>query len=101
MKTPSLGLVWSTQIAARIALIKRPVYGQSWVEDGVRGEGHGAEEEGGELVLKRWRRWMKVVLAPHVSSSGKGVEGAVEFEIAGDGIRSITRKVEHEETDAK
>ncbi|GJD01842.1 DNA repair protein RAD57 [Colletotrichum higginsianum] len=27
LKTPSLGLVWSTQIACRIALFKKPVYG--------------------------------------------------------------------------
>ncbi|KAJ3494183.1 hypothetical protein NLG97_g4244 [Lecanicillium saksenae] len=28
LKTPSLGLVWSTQIACRVALFKRPVYGR-------------------------------------------------------------------------
>ncbi|KAJ4385906.1 DNA repair protein rhp57, partial [Neurospora sp. IMI 360204] len=28
LKTPSLGLVWSTQISARIALFKRPAYGR-------------------------------------------------------------------------
>lgn len=103
MKTPSLGLVWSTQIACRIALIKRPVYGQSWVEDGVRGEGHGnGGEEGGELVLKRWRRWMKVVFAPHVGGSGRGVEDAVEFEIMGEGLRSaVGKKDDDDEKDTR
>lgn len=99
MKTPSLGLVWSTQIACRIALIKRPIYGQSWVEDGVRGvgdvNGHG---EGGELVLKRWRRWMKVVFASHTKGSGNGVDGAVEFEIMGEGLKSVGGQKEDLET---
>lgn len=98
MKTPSLGLIWSTQIACRIALIKRPVYGQSWVEGGVRGEGHD-DEDGGELVLKRWRRWMKVVFAPHVASSGKGVEGAVEFEIVGEGLRAVGKDAQDHDGD--
>lgn len=35
-KTPSLGLIWTTQIACRIALIKRPVYGRIQVSDQVR-----------------------------------------------------------------
>lgn len=80
MKTPSLGLIWTTQIACRIALIKRPVYGPQLVAD--------EESERGEPVLRKWRRWMKVVFAPHVAANGPGLEGAIEFEIRGEGLRS-------------
>lgn len=84
MKTPSLGLIWTTQIATRIALIKRPVYGRPPILDE---EGGG----GGEPVLKRWKRWMKVVYAPHVRPSGVGVRDCVEFEILGAGIRGVEK----------
>ena len=79
LKTPSLGLIWTTQIACRIALIKSPVYA-----DGETNEG-----ERGERILKRWRRWVKVVFAPWTRPSGVGVEGAVEFLITGAGIKAI------------
>lgn len=84
LKTPSLGLIWTTQVACRIALIKRPVYGPGLVAD----EGN----ERGEAVLKRWRRWMKVVFAPHVGPTGPGVERAVEFEIRSEGVRSVKQQ---------
>lgn len=85
LKTPSLGLIWTNQIACRIALIKRPVYA----------EGESDEEERGERVLKGWKRWMKVVFAPWVAPSGAGVEkGAVEFEIASVGIRAVAEEVD-------
>jgi DNA repair protein RAD57 len=83
LKTPSLGLIWTTQIACRIALIKRPVYGPGIVDE---------ESERGEPVLRRWKRWMKVVFAPHVGPSGPGLERAVEFEIRGEGVRSVRGK---------
>lgn len=81
LKTPSLGLIWTTQIACRIALIKRPVYGPGLVDD---------ENERGEPVLRRWRRWMKVVFAPHAGPTGPGLDGAVEFEIRGEGVRAVS-----------
>ena len=84
MKTPSLGLIWTTQIACRIALIKRPVYGPGIVAD--------EENERGEPVLKKWRRWMKVVFAPHMAPSGPGLEGAPEFEIKGEGMKAAKKK---------
>ena len=87
LKTPSLGLIWTTQIACRIALIKRPVYGPGII----------VESEEGGLVLRKWRRWMKVVFAPHVRPSGPGLERAVEFEIRGEGIRSVKGGGEEEE----
>lgn len=82
-KTPSLGLIWTNQIACRIALIKRPVYGPGLVAD--------EENERGEPVLRKWRRWMKVVFAPHAPASGPGLEGAVEFVIKGDGVGAVKK----------
>ncbi|KAK8037073.1 DNA repair protein RAD57 [Apiospora marii] len=81
-KTPTLGLVWSTQVAARVALFKRPVYGRKDVVE---------DEETGGVVLRNWRRWMKVVFAPHVPGTGQGLEGAVEFEVSMGGLKSVDR----------
>ncbi|KAI8963353.1 DNA repair protein RAD57 [Daldinia sp. FL1419] len=84
LKTPSLGLVWSTQIASRLALFKRPVYGRKEV----------LYDEDGEstTTLRNWRRWMKVVFAPHVPGTGPGLDGAVEFEVTMGGLRAVDRK---------
>ncbi|CAG8952158.1 hypothetical protein HYFRA_00000897 [Hymenoscyphus fraxineus] len=84
MKTPALGLIWTTQIACRIALIKRPVYGRKVV----------VEDEDSGPTLKRWRRWMKVVFAPHVSETGSGLGGAVEFEITGSGMKAVKKNID-------
>jgi DNA repair protein RAD57 len=92
LKTPSLGLIWTTQIACRIALIKRPVYGRpSIVAD--------EENDRGEPVLKRWRRWLKVVFAPHVGATGPGLQGAVEFEIKGMGLAAVKKKGDFNDDD--
>jgi DNA repair protein RAD57 len=65
LKTPSLGLVWINQIAARVTLIK---------------------DSQGENLSRRRRRWMRVVFAPWTAStSGLGVE----FEITGAGIKAV------------
>lgn len=84
LKTPSLGLVWSTQLACRIALLKKPVYG---VHRSLEDE----SGEGGMPTLRSWRRWMKVVFAPHVAPTGQGLEGAVEYEVIRSGIRSVAK----------
>jgi DNA repair protein RAD57 len=85
LKTPSLGLVWATQVACRIALLKGPRYGKSRysIED----------EAGGPAMptLKTWRRWVKVVFAPHVAATGPGLEGAAEFEISMGGLKGVVR----------
>lgn len=60
LKTPSLGLVWTNQLDARIALIKHP-------------------ERGGES----WERVLKVVF------SAWGKEGGREFEIWEGGIKAV------------
>lgn len=89
LKTPSLGLVWTTQIACRVALIKKPVYGRQALVGGSNIGEDGDGDESGEKALSRWRRWMKVVFAPYVGPSGMGTLGAVEFEIGAGGIRAV------------
>ncbi|KID88471.1 DNA recombination and repair protein Rad51 [Metarhizium guizhouense ARSEF 977] len=90
LKTPSLGLVWSTQIGCRIALFKRPVYGRprqiaAHIEADDDNIDRGA-------TLRNWRRWMKVVFAGHVAASGQGVTGAKEFEVTTGGIACVPGK---------
>ncbi|KAK3397278.1 hypothetical protein B0T20DRAFT_415729 [Sordaria brevicollis] len=89
LKTPSLGLVWSTQIAARIALFKRPAYGRSkYQADDDDNTAVGIEV--GMPMLKSWRRWMKVVFAGWTAESGTGIgEGSVEFEVWMGGLRAV------------
>jgi DNA repair protein RAD57 len=86
LKTPSLGLVWSTQIACRVALFKRPVYGR------IRQAAPVTAEDDSDLAaptLRGWRRWMKVVFAPHVASTGQGLDRAVEFEVTMGGLKTV------------
>lgn len=82
LKTPSLGLVWATQIACRIALVKAPRYGKSR---------YSIDDDAATPMLKTWRRWMKVVFAPHVAPTGPGLEGAAEFEINMGGLKGVVR----------
>ncbi|KAI0181969.1 DNA repair protein RAD57 [Hypoxylon sp. FL1284] len=84
LKTPSLGLVWTTQVAARVALLKRPAYGPKKLV--------AEDEDDGTVAVRTWRRWMKVVFAPHVAGAGPGLDGAVEFEITMGGLRSVDGK---------
>lgn len=85
LKTPSLGLVWATQVACRIALVKAPRYGKSRydIDDDAGGTG--------TPTLKTWRRWMRVVFAPHVAATGPGLDGAAEFEINMGGLKGVFR----------
>ncbi|KAH6900112.1 P-loop containing nucleoside triphosphate hydrolase protein [Thelonectria olida] len=90
LKTPSLGLVWSTQIACRIALLKRPVYGRTRQAAPLD-----AEDDYSDLsapTLKAWQRWMKVVFAPHAPASGQGLEDAVEYEVTMGGLKAVPKK---------
>ncbi|KAL2263574.1 hypothetical protein VTK26DRAFT_6135 [Humicola hyalothermophila] len=70
-KTPSLGLVWATQLAVRIALFRRPAYYRDHDAHAPAAAGRrtGAGVGG---VGGGWRRWMKVVFAPHAAESGPG-----------------------------
>jgi len=65
LKTPSLGLVWTNQIAARIALIK--------------------ESNKGDENRKR-KRWLRVAFAPWVEAS-KDV--GLEYEIIAGGVKAV------------
>lgn len=84
-KTPSLGLVWTNQLACRIALIKKPVFATrkpptiaSGAEDWDEDNNH----------ISKWRRWLKVVFAPWTPPS---YDRGVEFEILPSGIKHITK----------
>ncbi|KAJ4153696.1 hypothetical protein LMH87_010171 [Akanthomyces muscarius] len=93
LKTPSLGLVWSTQIACRVALFKRPVYGRPR-RVAAPLDANGDYDDGGadrEPTLKSWRRWMKVVFAPHVAASGQGIVDAAEFEVNAGGLKGVIK----------
>jgi DNA repair protein RAD57 len=92
LKTPSLGLIWSTQISARIALFKQPCYSTSVTRLAVDEHGEQYEEQAGPTV-KSWRRWMKVVFAPHAAASAPALDGKedepVEYEVTMGGVRAI------------
>ncbi|EGX93447.1 DNA repair protein rhp57 [Cordyceps militaris CM01] len=92
LKTPSLGLVWSTQISCRVALFKRPVYGRPrrFAAPLDADDDGGGEDR--EPNLKSWRRWMKVVFAPHVAASGQGIADAVEFEVTAGGLKAVMKE---------
>jgi DNA repair protein RAD57 len=80
LKTPSLGLVWTNQLACRIALVKEPIYGRArFLENGASAES--------ESDITHWRRWAKLVFAPWTqASAGTGLE----FEISSAGVRTKT-----------
>jgi DNA repair protein RAD57 len=65
LKTPALGLVWTSQISARIALFRRPVYYSDY-----------NTRQPGEAGASGWERWMEVVFAGHVSSSSSSGSGS-------------------------
>lgn len=77
LKTPSLGLVWSNQIASRIALLK--------------GRTKTREHDG----IAQRRRYMKMVFAPWAPNTD-GAKG-VEYEIGAWGIRAVTKDVQNGE----
>ncbi|KAH5279426.1 hypothetical protein HBI71_021910 [Parastagonospora nodorum] len=84
-KTPSLGLVWTNQLACRIALIKKPVFANKQQTTTVNGEEQWNEEE---THISKWRRWMKVVFAPWTPPSD---DRGVEFEITSSGMKHIAK----------
>lgn len=95
LKTPSLGVVWSTQVACRVALFRKAVYGvrkrNDDDDDDTQGEVAVEEEDGERFVPTQtgWRRWMKVVFAPHAPASGQGLHGAVRFEVTMGGLKAL------------
>lgn len=71
LKTPSLGLTWTNQLATRIALIRMPVY-----EDR-------AYQPGEDKSVAGWKRTMKIVF-----SAWSGA-GETEYEIWKGGVRAV------------
>lgn len=107
LKTPSLGLVWTNQLACRIALIKQPVFATSLPisnPNATRGSqgGNGNsttisnsnsnnddDADENQIHISKWRRRFKVVFSPWAPpSQGRGVE----FEIVASGIRCVDKK---------
>lgn len=85
-KTPSLGLVWTNQIACRIALKKQPVFASRPLIHTVNGHDEWADEE---RHISKWRRWFKLVFASWAPPSpGRGIE----FEIQKSGIRHVVKE---------
>lgn len=86
LKTPSLGLVWTNQIACRIALSKRAVYASRPLVVTVNGEDQWNEDEN---HISKWRRWFKVVFAPWAPpTEGRGVE----YEVLKSGITHVSKE---------
>lgn len=86
LKTPSLGLVWTNQLACRIALLKRPVYASRPFVVNVNGEDQWNEEEN---HISRWRRWFKVVFCPWAPPSE---DRGVEFEVLKSGVSHVSKE---------
>jgi DNA repair protein RAD57 len=83
-KTPSLGLVWTNQLACRIALIKKPVFANRHPVASANSEDQWHDEN----HISKWRRWVKIVFAPWIPpSEGLGIE----FEITKSGIKHIVK----------
>lgn len=76
LKTPSLGLAWTTQLATRIALHKEPIY-----EDRVY-------ETGEDRSIRGWTRTAKVVFSAWCP------EGRAVFEIWEGGIKTRSMMIE-------
>lgn len=73
LKTPSLGLTWTSQLSARIALLKTQVSGT-----------HKAPVDGSEAVSS-WRRTFKIVFSVWCA------ERAIEFEITQGGVKAVAK----------
>jgi DNA repair protein RAD57 len=71
MKTPSLGLTWTNQLATRIALVRSPIY-----EDR-------AYQPGEDKSVAGWKRTMKIVF------SAWSNEGETGYEIWQGGVRGL------------
>lgn len=86
LKTPSLGLVWTNQIACRIALHKRAVYASRPLVVTVDGQDQLNDEEN---HIAKWRRWFKVVFAPWAPpTDGHGIE----YEVLKSGIAHVAKE---------
>lgn len=86
LKTPSLGLVWTNQIACRVALTKEPIY--DW-ESHLKRMANGVNQPVDEVHdthIAEWKRYFRVAFsrwAPQERTKG------VPYVIAKSGIRSL------------
>ena len=83
LKTPSLGLVWSNQIACRIALVKERSFSSASAADREM-----ANDGTGEWAPREWRRYMRVAFCAWAAETGTGEKGR-EFEIWAGGLRAV------------
>lgn len=79
LKTPSLGLTWTNQLATRIALLREPIY-----EDR-------AYQPGEDKTVAGWKRTMKVVFAAWCAA------GETAYEIWQGGVRGLVDREEGED----
>ena len=94
IKTPSLGLVWSNQLACRIALTREAVFVKS--DLGTKREDDLAVETGQlgqalssvEWTPRGWKRYMRIVFSSWAPPVSEG-ENGIEFEIWSGGVRSV------------
>jgi DNA repair protein RAD57 len=75
LKTPSLGLVWTNQISARIALVMEPHI-----------HSHG----------RKRRRWLRIVFA---SWAAQTRQRGIEYEITAEGVSAVGEKDSNSETE--
>lgn len=76
VKTPSLGLTWTNQLATRIALLKQPIY-----EDK-------AYQPGEDRNIAGWHRTAKIVFSAWCA------ERKIDFEIWEGGIRAVREQID-------
>ncbi|KAI4203883.1 MAG: hypothetical protein LQ350_001505 [Teloschistes chrysophthalmus] len=102
LKTPSLGLVWSNQLACRIALVKHASYSYKPVRlptsvptptsasATTTASGGGGGGGGGSAGWnpRRWQRYMKVAFCAWAPSTGVEERGT-EFEVWEGGVRAV------------
>ncbi|KAM0713553.1 hypothetical protein Q7P37_010515 [Cladosporium fusiforme] len=75
LKTPSLGLTWTNQLATRIALLRSPIYEAR------------VYQPGEDKAIAGWKRALKVVFSAWCA------EGETEYEIWQGGVRGIVHDV--------
>lgn len=80
LKTPALGLVWTNQIAARVALLRKEWYGTQSQDP--------LQVPRADTTSSVIKRWLKVAFAPWIDATSEASDGH-EFELWEGGIRSI------------
>ncbi|KAL8917007.1 MAG: hypothetical protein Q9172_006017 [Xanthocarpia lactea] len=94
LKTPSLGLVWTNQIACRIALVKERAPIKEEGESKHTSDGVSRTEYAESTPRPPWKRFMKVVFSSWAPATGVDEEEGrgTEFEIWSGGLRALAKK---------